>query len=410
MRLAIVIVSLLLISSLSFAQDFRSLAQLSLPFVIFMMIVLLSLLYMASQMFQLPQLTSWVKTEIRELVVAAILFVIVFAIFNGGANTLSQLLTGDANYYARAHTHIAQMKMISLAAYDDLIRLFHAVGMRAGFSASIGIPLYFSALNSSGAPYSGYSTFFVLLSQAANGLSNLVFIYTAMEVLLDFFVALGNLGLIYLAFAFRFIPFTRQLGSTLVALVLGASVIYPFSLVFVSQMHSLIDVSDTISGRQFVRPQVNPVAFIGDANTEGLEFTIPLGSNAICKEWPIRALTGLFGEWSLILPICIPISIATFGVGWAPCTYLISSVIYPILVTVTAVLWSISIGSALLGSSVVGPLFDVLNPFFLDINNLAVIGYVDVILSLIITYITTKSISTALGGEYMIPGVQRLVG
>ena len=57
----------------------------------------------------------------------------------------------------------------------------------------------------------------------------------------------------------------------------------------------------------------------------------------------------------------------------------------------------------------VGEIYDTLAPFLQEIGNLVVISYVDTILVALITIITVKGVSTALGGEYFMAGIQRLV-
>jgi hypothetical protein len=51
----------------------------------------------------------------------------------------------------------------------------------------------------------------------------------------------------------------------------------------------------------------------------------------------------------------------------------------------------------------------VLRPFLEGINNLMVLIYVDMILIAIITIVATKSVSQALGGEFYLSALERLV-
>ena len=393
-------------SSLIFAQDsFTSIAQLSLPLVLTAMIALLAIMYALSQSLHLPQLHSWVKTEIREFIVAAILFVIVLGIINGVAGTLIQVLTGESDYQTAARAYTSDMFTRAYNANHDLIRLYHAVGMRAGFSANLAIPLFYSALTTSGAPYAGYGSFFTFLSQASNDITNMLFVYSALNVLLDFFASPNFTNLIYLAFAFRFIPFTRQLGSTLIALVLGASILFPGVIVLVATLDNPITIP---------APLVSPAIFSGTASSPGLEMTLPVGSGVICQSFGVRFLIGNFGELGFALPPCLvvlAISWITGGSVFTACMNLLMGVVYPIVSFGIAVGWGASIVPILFGSAPnLSSIYNLLYPFLLDINHLVVVTYVEIILISILTVIGVKSISAALGGEYMLPGVQKLVG
>ncbi|MBI5046406.1 hypothetical protein HZC07_01605 [Candidatus Micrarchaeota archaeon] len=56
-----------------------------------------------------------------------------------------------------------------------------------------------------------------------------------------------------------------------------------------------------------------------------------------------------------------------------------------------------------------GTAFTQLQPFLKDINNLVLIGYVDFIFIGIITVVGARSLSAALGGEWYMAGIQRLI-
>jgi hypothetical protein len=53
--------------------------------------------------------------------------------------------------------------------------------------------------------------------------------------------------------------------------------------------------------------------------------------------------------------------------------------------------------------------FDALYPFLKNVNNLVFMGYLDFILIAIVTVTGARSLSTALGGEWYMAGIQRLI-
>jgi hypothetical protein len=54
-------------------------------------------------------------------------------------------------------------------------------------------------------------------------------------------------------------------------------------------------------------------------------------------------------------------------------------------------------------------IYNVLKPFLKAVNDRIVLCYIDLILISTITYVGVKSVSSALGGEYFLAGLQRLI-
>ena len=386
---------LLLLLPLCFAltiDDFR----ITLPLTVVIVCVFLGLAFMAARLFQSPSLEAWVKSEIAELIVAGVLFAVVMGLFFG-SNPIVGVLTGTPNYKQDSLTFLGGMKNTASAAYVDVIKSFHLIGLMSGYSTSLALSVMYFGGHFGSSPYMGYSSFFIFLSQAANGLSGILFLYSALEVFLDFFLKTSD-KLIFVAFAFRVVPFTRQLGSTLIGFFVGVYVILPFAILLVSAMHGQL-------GSDMPYPRVKE---FGD-----MEVWVPPGANFICDKVSgtiIRFLFGFFGELGFALPICIPIGIATFGAGFMPCMTLLTTIIYPILTMAIMIAWdAIILATSFPSTDTATAIFDVLKPFLQDVNNLVVLSYVDAIVVLTLTYIGAKGVATALGGEYMIPSIQRLI-
>ena len=388
LKIALFFMALLSLSSATILDE----APAALGVVATMVIIILAIAYMLAQTINSQQIGAWVKQELREFIVAIILFIAIFAIVNGDT-PLVAILTGTPDYKVAAEGVIEDMVGRATSAYTDLMDAYHVVGMRSGYSTNL-MAGYYVWVSTGGLPFSGYSSFMLFFGQAAGGLSNIIFIYKAVGVLLDFFLEVGD-ELLYLAFVFRIIPFTRQVGSTLVAFVLGAYVIFPFAVFLIGASHSIIDV---------------PSPDLPHSAISSMEFYIPTGATFICGEFYVRLLVGQFGEIGFALPPCLIVAIATLGAGFQPCWELLTKVVYPILMQILLpILWGLTIGlSTYIPPDIAGD-FDKLVPFLKDINNLVVVTYVDTLLIIIITIAGVRSISVALGGEYLLPGIQRLV-
>ena len=385
-----VVVALLLLATVSFSTFLDDL-QFALPTVILIMVILLSLVFMLSRTLSMPQLQAWVKTEIRELIIAAILFIAIYGLFSG-INPLVYTLTGEEDYYQAAKSVSQDMLFRGTEAYKDVMEANHYLGIISGFYATTSLSLWYAGVTSSGSPYAGFSIFMTPLSMAAQGLTNVVYIYSAISLFLDFFLDVG-IKLLPLAFIFRFIPFTRKAGTTLIALVIGASILFPASVVFVGMFHDTIEIETPHLSKKALSD------FKGDLPT----------LDTLCKEPILRILFVLLGELVMTLVICLPL--AAFGL-YEPCEKWMTLLVYPLLVFIYQLCYSLAIGGFIWGlwpESSVSAIHNSLIDFMVQVNNLVVVTYIDVILIGIITYIGTKSISSALGGEYLLPAVQKLI-
>ena len=389
MRIALFLIALLSISS---AATMLEVAPAALGIVATMVIIILAVAYMLAQTINSQQISAWVKAEFREFIVAILLFIAVMAIVSGDTPLIA-LLTGTPDYTVAAQGVVDDMLGRATGAYLDLADAYHVVGMRSGYSTNV-MAGYYVWVSVGGLPFSGYSSFMVFFSQAAGSLANIIFLYKGIETMLDFFLEIGD-KLIYLAFIFRFIPFTRQVGSTIIGFVLGAYVIFPFAVFMLEPAHAIIDM---------------PSPDLSQSAISDMEFYIPSGASFICGEWYVRFLVGGFGEIGFALPPCLIIAAATMGAGWQPCWELMTKVVYPIIMQILLpILWGLSIGLSTYIPPDIGAHFDNMVPFFKAINHLVVVAYVDALLVVIITIAGVRSISVALGGEFLLPGVQRLV-
>lgn len=390
--------ALLILSGLLFAAGILDNGPMILGATVILMVIVLACCNMLANMLNMPGLEAWVKTEVREIIIAGILFAIVAAIVYPDINPIATVLTagGTSDYRTDINTFTDGMLATLKQAYYHVIKMSHYFTMRAGMAVSLNIPIYYFGLTQSGTPGAGYGAFLVPLSHAAGALSNGIYIYKIIKMLNDFFLVICP-PLLPIAFAFRFIPFTRQLGNTLIALILGAYILYPASIILVKDFHLMIDIpTPTVSDSDYGTMSARAPGI------EGLEF--------ICGRWYMRLLAVTLGELGLDIIVCIPVAIATLGAGWEPCKQIIENIVWPIIQILLMVYMDIELilAQAMAGTGL-DEMFEAVFTFSKATTQLVLVTYIDAIIIGTITISGTRSIASALGGEYFLGSISRLV-
>jgi hypothetical protein len=398
---------LLLLIGLSFAQyiDFMPLV----PMVGITMAVVIAFLYMAATAFSNPRLLAWVKTELRELIAGVILVSVIFSSFVA-SNSISMALSGDESYMESAIVEIEEILTDDAQgvdrAYKDIIVSASKVRAGATYMPNLSIPLWYVILNYSTSPYSGIAPMLSSLGMGASALSNIIFIYEGLLLILKFSAVVVPSIILPLAFCARLIPFTRKIGNTLIGLSLGVMVIMPLSIILVGSInHDIVDYPRaSLTSSQLDELDANPWAMV---------FAEPF-----CGSDTMRTLFGLT-DVGFAAVVCLPLLIF-YPPGYPACLNIVQYSVYPIISNVFyivhAVILGIWIGWAEIGAAANDGLygwakdvFGILYPFLVEVNNLTLLLYVDFILIALLTVTGAKSISSALGGEWYLAGIQRLV-
>lgn len=369
-----------------------------LPAIIVIVIMVLAIMWMIAEPLNLPQLKAWVKLEIRELIIAAILIGIIYSAFFA-ERTITKVLTGVDGYVGVARGTLNNLLQKHENVFKDIIILSSKMTSLSGYSFNYGVPIGIWASFSFPKPtLTGASAILGPITFAAQAEANAILLYKAMVVFLDFFESTILSVILPLGFVLRVIPFSRQLGNTLIALSLGAIVLYPFSLILISKAHELPGFS-------------LPAADLSDNDVESLEVTIPAPLKQMCEASFARYFIGLNEiGWGLLIaiPVCAG---PQFAACFPPLFSAIANFWYP---------WIVNFGLQITMSNVLlitqaiteisaNTIFTITNDFLMDVTNLIVISIIDVLVIAIITIIGTKSISAALGGEAYLIGIQRLV-
>lgn len=410
-------ICLLFIIGLSFASGTDVFIAIF-PGAVIIVAVMLALLRMAADAFSLPSLSAYVKTELGELVSGVILALIVYA-FIIGSDQLTTILTGkSATDLAMAH--FADLINKYLDVYRGIIRIGTQLRAMVSFNTNQVLPAMFMSWGWSLGPYAGLAPFLTSLSMAVQGVSNNILLYQSVLLLLSFSRSVIGPIVLPIALALRLIPFTRQAGTALVAICISALVIFPWSVVFVSQIHSqnVVPYPDPTAGGRITT--ILGTMGVNFPSTEVLEF--------LCQNDAFRFFLSL-NELGWVAAVCPIVALvaasstcAAATVGYAACFaaefYAVFEIcfntivyeVYPLVVAGAQLVYN-TIGTMLISASPsqAGDIFDAMYPFMVDVNNLVMMGYVDAILISVFTIVGARSVSAALGGEWYMIRFQRLV-
>lgn len=409
---------LILLFSFSYSQffDIELIQNYILPATIILVAALLAITWMASTLFNAPQLRAWVKTEIKELIAAGLVLLIVYSLFFG-TNTLTQVLTGEENYQEYATNKLYEFRGEFIPVLQDLVVAQHHIGLLVGYTYSFPFPAYYVTFSTIQSPHTGAVPLSTMVSQANTTVINGIFLYSGIITMLSFLVSSVQYFL-PIALALRFIPFTRRTGATLIALCIGAAIIFPTAVVVAAELHNQISIS------------VPPL------NTANIEFDLPIDFSEYCSAsdalddmidalWPpstdFFALDnsvpfGLamlkIGEMIYALIKCAQCCTAT-PYTFVACYLAESMVIYNLIVTA----YEVTIGAYFIGSNIASNVmsmyvvdaYNSLIPLFEGITKLMTLAIIDVLFIGIITVIGTKNLSQAFGGQPYLPLIERFL-
>ncbi|MEM3706669.1 MAG: hypothetical protein QXS88_02730 [Candidatus Bilamarchaeaceae archaeon] len=381
-------------------------------------VILLALIKNFSGLINMPQLDAWIKNELREVIVTVILFVIIVSSF-GALDLIVKAITNVDCTRDAALKAVDGMVERYDTAYQSLIKAMTRLRFISSYSsyASLGFILYTGMSN---AKYAGVYPLINSLSMAASGLTNGIFLYMAIEKLLNFFYVTMPM-LIPISFSLRAFPLTRSIGNTLIAICIGLVIFFPLSVILVAQLNNIVGVptpeipknelSDLVGGEPGWLMKVGiavATSGLGEAKEGGLASSL---LSPVCKNMVTRFVFNV-GEYPFGLVVCLPFLIAIVTAPFYPtCVEITANIIYPALAALA------SLGLAALIMVVdhftlnfdPEKAFNIIYVFLRDVNILVVISYVNVLLIGLITISGIRSISATLGGELYLPGVEKLI-
>ncbi|MBI5228297.1 hypothetical protein HY988_06920 [Candidatus Micrarchaeota archaeon] len=397
----VLLLSLIALSSISFAASPEPLnLTFAIPIVAVIVGIFLAIMTMFGNSLSNPRLDAWVKAELREYIAALILMVVIFASFVS-SNAISVAVTGKSDYVKESASVIDNHWIAKYdEAYQYVIRAAAKIRVSATYSPYISLPLWYVSITYSTSPIAGIGVLLGPLSLATQGLTNAVFLAEALRLLVFFIdISVGPI-LLPLSLIIRLIPFTRKVGNTLIAISLSAMILLPFSILFTDKLGDIINP---------------PPAKIADLDALNSNPWAMVAMEPSCSSIPIRVIMSLT-DIGFAAIVCLPLLLAVFTAAAYPaCVELVQNVVYPIILVVfqlvnslLLIIWEIAF-SAKLAGDYANAVFDQLHPFLSAVNDLVLLAYLNFILIAIIVVTGARSISAALGGEWYMSGIQRLV-
>ncbi len=369
------------------------------PAVVIIVAAGLGLASMLGKSLSNPQLDAWAKTEVRELFAGMILIAICIGLFVA-SNGLAVALTGNANYVDTAQSVLQKWGDSISNAYHYVIKAATAIKIAASYSSGANAPIWWVSINYQTGPLSGAGIFLVPLNIATQALTNGLYLSEGLSMLVRFLSVVVPKILLPLAFCARIIPFTRRTGNTLIALSIAGLILLPYSILMADFFNTQIGMPNpTISDLSVLDADPYPI----------------LAFAPICEFQALRFMFSLT-DFGFAAVACLPLLFIPVY-GWAlygPCYAYTSEVIYPIISMVSQILGGLALIAweskmALQTNSYGAQVFDQLQPFLAAVNNLLLVIYLDMIFIALITITGARSISSALGGEAYMAGIQRLI-
>ncbi len=401
------LISLFIISLIYSANPYFNLEDFQkyiLPATILLVCAIFAISWALSDFFSSSELKAWVKIELRSFISGIVLMLLVITIFVG-TNSAVQIFTGnsDSSLITMSISKLNGYNDILQNAYYDLIKASHYLGMISGFGYTAPTNMYFFSLSFMNSPHSGVSSLNSMIMQGATSISQAIFIYSTIIVILDYFLKIIPLVILPIALSLRLFPFTKKIGNTLIALSIGAAIIFPISVLIVSIFHDIAmegvsnPVMDFSAFHSFSYPAIG--WFCGD-------------SNAIAEVAKTFAEINELG-WGLIAGLICSAVPPGFFAYFIPCFTFTSEVVYPTALGVyQAAFWGIALAdyASFFGEVDVAGIYNSLAVFLENVIWHVLMCVIDSLLIIIITVVGTKSVSMAIGGEGYFYGIQRLLG
>ncbi len=406
---------ILLAIGLSFSVSAPELPDLGIEFLIIVMfisILVVAMSAMIGEALQSPSISAWSKEQLREVAAGIVLVVLIWGATAGSSTMISAMFlhTGEGITdvpqlgEAALEPHIEYMETLYLKVADA----YQAVGLLQGlsyFASMGGFWIYGGQGNS---PYFGATVLMGPLSAAANNLTIQILTFRLIQVFCEYISEVFPAFVLPIALAFRIFPFTRKMGNTLIAISLGAIFIFPMSLMFVNEFWHAADwtyKSDALNTNfDFDNMELD------QGMMDGLLSTIEF----ICGSVALRTFLTL-GEiiWSLLFALIAAIPCLT---GYAACFTFYFQFFFWELWPLLATFIQLTIGGIVL-TAINGDLASGASPGLENIPQILLpavmeatgFSIISLLLVAMITITGIKSISVALGGEYILYGVSRFV-
>jgi hypothetical protein len=404
---------ILLVLSLSFAADLVNPINLTfaVPMVAILVVIMLAMTTMLSNSISDPRLEAWAKTELREFAAALILITLIIGFFISSQG-ISYAITGTTSYVSTSVTILQSWLSRFDGAYILTILAATRLRLAATFAPYINIPLWYVSISYSTNPLAGVAILITTLTMASQGLTNGIFLLESIKLLVIYMQVIGPPILLPLSFIFRLIPFTRKLGNTLIAITIAGMVFLPFAIILTEALNTTIPAS--------IRPdpKISFSDFMLKLSPEPISLIMST-VGPLCESKFIRVMLGLTDPLFALVVCIVLFPIPIVGPGlFSACFSIVQYVVYPLvteilqlIMMILLVAWELAmvIRDAVPGGGYGITAYDALAPFLRDVNNLVFLTYIDIIMIMTVTVSGARSLSAAIGGEWYMAGIQRLI-
>lgn len=264
--------------------------------------------YMVSQLFNAPALGAWVKIEVQELAMSAMIVVFLVAMV-ATVNSAVRFATGSNDAYSAAIGYLDEVRDLGLVLHQKLVEVGFWVNMAVGFSYSTAVsvtPIKVGG-NWSSAPASGMGGLAGAVGNAVDSVALMALLVGAQKVFLVFFMSIVAI-VMPLGVVLRTFPLTRRIGALLLGAGVGIAVVYPTALVLSKEIYE--NYAAQIEGR--IDNAAKGVPHLG----------APPASDVMCNPKVQFVASGFglgeIGWWLAICSVSCPISAAIQCAGTGP--------------------------------------------------------------------------------------------
>lgn len=350
----------------------------------------IALAYMLSQFLSVPALAAWVRIEVQELAISAIIVVFLVGMM-ATINVAVSFISGEEGYFGAAGDYLDSIAQSGQQLHYKLLRVGFLVNIAAGFSYSTSVAITPIPVggNWGSAPMSGLGGLAGAVGNAVDSVGLTMLLLVSQKVFLVFFVAAAAV-VMPLGVVLRTFPMSRRVGALLLAAGVSTAVVYPTALVVSGVVYNAYapELSQKISNADKDVPNIGR----------------PPASNVMCN------------------PI-VQLAISAFGLG--DLFYKLLCWLFPptavlcekgVTVWYSVVSSGVGFGMGMASNAYIGKVnaAEFVNP--INENSLpaateyVVIALVLSLLPIIATVIMVKNFASLFGGESQLYGLFRLVG
>ena len=370
-----------------------------LPIALMLVLLIIAIIYVLSKLLASPVLEAWTKTELQELFVSALIVFAVVAVV-WGSNSAIKAFTGENDYITAATKSLTSQLGTMGLLFDELTKAAYRIGKVVGFSYSVSVGLSIVSGYGSFATRAGLSPLYAAVFGALDQLSQAILITSAEKLLLFFFAEIVPIYLLPIAIVMRTFPFTRRIGSALIAVSLGAYILFPFGIILAGE------VFKSIAGSSDSPIYIDNIQKITKEGVGVPDIGMPPEHDIICSR-PM-AIFAAMGEWGWCLIICA-VAVLLFGVGFAACCHVVHILYEYLWVPIFPIMWGPALTSYIYKYHPQDFYMPIYNYALPAVSLSLLLSIILFLLVVIFTIVGTRSISVALGGEAELYGISKLI-